>query len=569
ERPRAVALESGGAELTYGQLIEQADAVAAALRARGVRGESRVGLLAERDVELVVGLLGILRAGAAFVPLDPGLPAERLEHMARDAGIAHLVIGQRRLRGLLPSAPDELMVADLAGAGDAPAPPPAAAGDGLAYVMYTSGSTGRPKGVAVTRRGLAAYVRWASRMYGPGGSVVHSSIGFDLTLTALLVPLVRGERVELLPDDDGIDALGDALAGARYGLVKLTPAHLEVLNRRADAAALRGRAGTLVVGGEQLWGRTVGPWISAGVEVFNEYGPTEMVVGCVVHRAGEAAAGAVPIGRPAPGVRARVLTDDLRPVGEGMVGELCVGGPQVARGYWGRPAETAERFLPDPWGRPGDRIYRTGDLVRWGRDGELTYVGRRDRQVKVRGHRVEPGEIEAVMREHEAVAEVAVAARGPVLVGYVVWCGPDRSVELRGWLRRRLPRPMLPGAIVGVDELPLTSSGKVDQEALAGLRQPAGGGGAKPATDEERALAAIWEDLLGLDEVGVEDDFFDLGGHSLLAVQLFERIRAELGVDLPPRVIFEAPAIVDLAREVAAARREAVPAGQPASDAMV
>ena len=472
-----------------------------------------------------------------------------------------VVVGHPRLHGVAGGGLAEVEVDE--GPGGAWGPPPEAHPDSLAYVMYTSGSTGLPKGVAVTRRGLATYVRWARRWYGRGvggGSVVHTSVGFDLTVTSLLVPLASGEPVEFVPEDRGLEGLAETLvAGPRRSLLKMTPAHLEILARQVDVEELRARVAALVVGGDQLWWRSVEGWAADGLEVFNEYGPTETVVGCVVYgiQPDELGEGAVPIGRPVPSTRVYVVDSELELVGEGVTGELCIAGDQVARGYWGRPAETAERFVPNPWGEAGSRMYRSGDLVRWRRNGQLEFEGRRDGQVKIRGHRVELGEVEGVMRGHAAVGEAAVEpVGGRGLVGYVVWRAAERTDELMGWLRGWLPRYMVPVAIVTLERLPLTSNGKLDRGRLPELA--AGSQNAEPRpprTEEERVLARIWAEVLAIEEVDGEDSFFDLGGDSLLAIQMLSRIHADLGVRLAPRVLFEAPVISDLARLVGEERK--------------
>ncbi|HXM55341.1 MAG TPA: non-ribosomal peptide synthetase, partial [Candidatus Dormibacteraeota bacterium] len=346
-------------------------------------------------------------------------------------------------------------------------------------------------------------------------------------------------------------------------ILKLTPAHLEVLGRQVGVEELGRRAAALVVGGEQLWWRAVDGLPAGDLRVYNEYGPTEAVVGCVVHElpAGGSGEGAVPIGRPAPGTRVAVVGAALELVGEGAVGELVIGGDQLARGYWGRPAETAERFVPDPWGEPGARMYRSGDLVRWRGDALLEFVGRRDGQVKVRGQRVELGEVEGAMREHPAVAEAAAAPEGGRgLVGYVVWRGPERPDELLAWLGTRLPRAMVPGAVLSLDRLPLTGNGKLDRGRLRELAsRPAGAGpgSGRPATADEQAVARIWAEVLELEGVGTEDGFFDLGGNSLLAIEMLSRVHADLGVRLAPRALFEAPTVAALARLVAATSADA------------
>ncbi|HYO14475.1 MAG TPA: amino acid adenylation domain-containing protein, partial [Thermoanaerobaculia bacterium] len=403
--PGVVAVVCGERRLTYGELDARARELAGCLRRLGVGPDVLVGLCAERSPEMVVGVLGTLKAGGAYVPLDPSYPEERLSFLAEDSGI-RVLLTRGELRSRFPDGRFRIVDLDaLEGAreldGDGPEAPP----ESLAYVIYTSGTTGRPKGVMVSRRGLAGYLVWAAKTYPRGsGSLLHSSISFDLTVTSLFVPLLRGERVVLVPESEGVEGLAAALrAGEGLSFVKLTPSHARALGRQPA-----GRTRSLILGGEALTGEDLAPWREAAPEtlVCNEYGPTETVVGCSLFAApaGELGPGPVPIGRPVAGARMVLLGRSFQPVPLGAVGEVFIGGPGVARGYLGRPELTAERFVPDPFGAaPGARLYRTGDLGRWRPDGTIEFVGRNDFQVKVRGYRIELGEIENVLAAHEGV----------------------------------------------------------------------------------------------------------------------------------------------------------------------
>ena len=550
ETPGAVAVVSPGESLTYEELRARALRLAHHLREMGVGPDVLVGLCVERSPEMVVGILGILAAGGAYVPLDPSYPRERLAFLAEDAGIEVLLTRGELEPGAFAGEPAASPLPEI------PEIP-----ESLAYVIYTSGTTGRPKGVMVSRRGLSSYLGWALRAYPAGrGSLLHSSISFDLTVTSLFVPLLRGERVVLVPEAESIEGLASALA-AEEGLsfVKLTPSHARALGQRLAAGDLAGRTRALILGGEALKGEDLAPWREAAPEtlIFNEYGPTETVVGCSLYGApaGALAAGPVPIGRPAAGARLQVLDRALEPVPPGASGELYIGGPGVARGYLARPQVTAERFLPDPFGGRGDRMYRTGDLARFRADGTLEFLGRADDQVKVRGYRIEPGEIEAVLAEHPAVREAAVLVRevgegGRQLVAWVVPEPGESPGEetLRGFLAGRLPVYMVPTAILSTPELPLSPNGKVDRRALARMEvapaddlEPTA-----PRTPAEEVLAEIWRGLLGVERVGVHENFFRLGGDSILGIQVVARAR-QAGWVITPQQIFEHQTIAGLA----------------------
>jgi amino acid adenylation domain-containing protein len=516
--------------------------------------------------------------------------------------------------GELPGDVDVVLVDGPAARVDVPATAPTRSRelspDSLAYLMFTSGSTGRPKGVMVHHRGLWTYLVQARELYRAregNGAPVHSSIAFDLTVTSLLLPLVSGRHVVIVPDRDGVDGLVTVLRqNEDLGTVKLTPAHLELLARMLPAPELAGRARCIVVGGEALPARTAAHWRqhAPGTRLINEYGPTETIVGCCVHEVDHVdETRPVPIGRPLAGTSLYVLDSELELVPPGVIGELYIGGAGVAHGYVGEPVGTAAAFLPDPYAPArGARMYRTGDLVRLRNDGLLEFVGRRDTQVKLRGYRVELGEIEAALCRQAGVREAAVVltdlepsrdrlAAEPRLVGYVVGDSELDLETLRVHLAEELPRYMLPVVLVHMDSLPLTPNGKVDRAALPAPEQgitaqaasapgtPAGAGiravwkldqrtqarheHVAPRTPVEVKLAAIWAELLHLDRVGVHDSFFELGGHSLVAIQVVARIRSECNVDLPLRSLFEVPTLAELATAVTALARPDAPAALP------
>ncbi len=554
--PHAVAVRDRYGVATYAEVAAEADRIAAALHARGVGPDSLVALRVERARAMVAAVLGVWRVGAAYVPVDPYLPAARREQVLAAADPVIVLTTP----ALAVGDPDELLLTGL----PTGALPVLDDSDRPAYVLFTSGSTGSPKGVLVPHSGLSRYVGWAVEEYGvgTGGSPVHSSLGFDLTITSLLLPLTRGGPVVLLDDADGVHQLGALLAQeGGFDLVKITPAHLEVLLRTVPADRLRAAAKVFVVGGEALSPDLVRRFraLAPDVRVVNEFGPTETVVGCCVHEvvAEDADAVTVPIGSPVPGTRLHVLDDRLRPAPDGVPGELCVAGPQVGWGYLDAPAQTATRFVPDPWGPPGSRMYLTGDLARVLPSGALEFLGRVDRQVKVRGYRVEPGEVEAVLRSHPAVADAVVTAPDG-LVGYVVLTAAATGAALRGHLADRLPDYLVPGAVVVLDELPLTVNGKVDRARLpapgdadytrAVLEEP------RPGT--ERDLAALWREVLGRYSVGRADDFFALGGHSLSATRMASRISDRFGVEVPLRRLFDQRTLTAQAAWIDTAERQ-------------
>ncbi|MFI6495514.1 amino acid adenylation domain-containing protein, partial [Streptomyces sp. NPDC050564] len=545
ESPGAVAVEAKGLRLTFGELEDRANRLAGVLRSRGAGAESSVAVLLDRSVDLVVALLAVWRAGAGYVPLDPMLPRERVEGMLADAGVSVAVTSAAYV--------DRFTVDVVRVDEDHPEAGwlPSVDLDALAYTIFTSGSTGRPKGVQVTHRSLVNHVDWAVRELascGSGGAPVFSSVAFDLVVPNVWAPLAAGQRVWLF--DGELTELGRELAEAGpFSFLKLTPGHLDVIGSQLSDNQVRGLTTRIVVAGEALPGALVERWrqlLGAG-RIFNEYGPTEATVGTCVFPIEAPFDGVVPIGRPLPNVHMRVLDAELRPVPVGVVGELYVGGLGVARGYTGDSPRSAERFLPDPHGEPGTRIYRTGDLARWRADGAVEFLGRIDDQVKVRGYRIELGEIRAALIAHPKVSDAAVTVTDDQrLVAYVVG-GAD---DLRDALGSVLPEYMIPSTYIELDSIPLTANGKLDRRALPDPEAGAADTYIAPRSEVEESIAAIWGQVLGLDKVGVEDNFFDLGGHSILAVRLISRLQTEYDLDLPVRVAFERPTVAQLAVEI-------------------
>ncbi|HEX9941188.1 MAG TPA: amino acid adenylation domain-containing protein, partial [Thermoanaerobaculia bacterium] len=595
--PGRIALQADGLEMTYAELDARANRLARHLRGRfgvGAAPETPVGVALERSPEMVVAFLAILKAGGAYVPLDPSYPAERLAVMAEEVALPFVVTEE----ALLTELP-----ASLAGMGDrrllclereqdaiahyaaGPLDGGAEAGH-LAYVMFTSGSTGRPKPVGIEHRSVVRLVCGADyAQFGPDEVFLQlTSASFDPSTMEIWAPLLHGGRLALSPRGTAsIEELGETLAQNGVTTLWLTAGlfHQVVESRIGVLRPVR----QLLAGGDVLSPERVNRVLAElpGCTLINGYGPTENTCFTCCHRVRELVppGSSVPIGRPIANTRAWIADRRLQPVPAGVAGELLAGGDGLARGYLGRPDATAERFVPDPFsGESGARVYRTGDLVRRRTDGALEFLGRIDQQVKIRGFRVEPGEVEAALLEHSAVAACAVVPRQDVpgdrrLAVYLVLAEgiAPRSgaspAELRAFLAARLPAYMVPAAFVILPALPLNPNGKVDRRALLRLPPPAGealasaGEYARPRTPAERQIAEAWAGLLGLKQIGIHDDFFALGGHSLLAIQALSRLRDLFGVEVLLRALFEEPTAAGMAARVEAALRTEAGAGAP------
>src|SRR5450755_759866 len=588
--PDAVAVVSGGVPVSYAELEERANRLAHYLRAAGAGAESVVGLCLPGGAAMVTAILAVWKAGAAYLPLDPGHPAERLTFMLADSRVKLLAGTADALAGLSTGqfrtiAMDDPAVADALAAGPAPsgAPTVAVTADQLAYVIYTSGSTGAPKGVQVTHRGLLNYVTAVPGRTGLGEPGARYALlqppVTDLGNTVMFISLVTGGVLHILEHAAVTDpeAVAQYLADQEIDYLKVVPSHLAALATGCPLARLI-PAKTLILGGEAASARQVTDLLAAAGDraVVNHYGPTEATIGVATVRLTPAllAAGAVPIGSPIAGTRLYVLDAHFSPVPAGVAGELFIGGAGLARGYGRRPALTAERFVADPFAGDGSRMYRTGDRVRWRSDGELEFLGRIDYQVKIRGYRIEPGEIEAVLAAHPSVARAVVVAREDTpgdkrLAAYVVPATDDGgavlAAEVRAFAAERLPTYMVPSAFVVMPALPLTSNGKIDRAALPEPEFPRPGLGTPyvaPRDDLERSIAERTAALLRAERVGIHDNFFAIGGHSLLAVQLASQIRSAHGIQVPMREFFANPTIAELAAWVT--RRQALGAPEDA-----
>ncbi|UHA72100.1 non-ribosomal peptide synthetase [Paenibacillus sp. 481] len=557
--PSHPAASCGNKSLTYEQLNQRSNQLARVLVAKGVGPDQLVGIMLEHSLDLLVGILAVLKAGGAYVPIDRSYPQERIRYLLQDSKASLLLVKQ----GAQPADYTGELV-DIADAaiyeGDASNLLRRSEPHHLAYVMYTSGSTGQPKGTMVEQRGVINYIHWAKQMYIQNQTeafALYSSLSFDLTVTSIFAPLLNGNEVIVYVDDGSEFMLHTILRDNRASVLKLTPAHLSLIQENNYEGS---RVKRLIVGGEDLkagLAQRVYQSFGQRIDIFNEYGPTETVVGCMIYKFNPEVdqEGSVPIGRPIDNTQIYVLSERLQPVPFGIAGELFISGAGVARGYLDRSELSAERFIRNPF-VPEQRMYRTRDLARLLPSGELEYLGRIDHQVKIRGHRIELGEIEAVLQLHPSVQDVAVAdcvaeQGDPYLCAYIV-TAEDEDIplgEIKEYAAQRLPRYMVPSHFITLKQLPLTPNGKVDRNHLpvpgeSGIRMSVY---EAPRTEMEMYVAKLWQRVLNVERVGITDHFFDLGGHSLKAMQVVSLLQKECGIDLALRTVFELPTIQELA----------------------
>ncbi|NWA00111.1 non-ribosomal peptide synthetase [Pseudomonas gingeri] len=564
--PERTALLWEGGSLDFAELHAQANRLAHYLRDKGVGPDVRVAIAAERSPQLLIGLLAIIKAGGAYVPLDPDYPSERLAYMLADSGVELLLTQSHLLDDLPVTAGVSAVAMDLLKLDNWPSQAPGLHlhGDNLAYVIYTSGSTGQPKGVGNTHAALAERLQWMQATYALDSSDVlmqKAPISFDVSVWECFWPLITGCKLVLAGPGEHRDPYRIAQLVQAFGVTTLhfVPPLLQLFidePQVVQCASLR----RLFCGGEALPAELRNRALEQlpQVQLHNRYGPTETAINVTHWHCQWVDGERSPIGRPLGNVLCRVLDADLNPLPGGVPGELCIGGIGLARGYLGRAGLTAERFVADPQGTAGERLYRTGDRVRWGADGVLEYLGRLDQQVKLRGLRVEPEEIEARLLARDGVAQAVVLVRetaaGGQLIGY--YSSPEatetealQSARLKAALAAELPEYMVPAQLVRLDEMPLSPSGKLDRKALPEpqwqVREHV-----EPSTALEQQIAAIWREVLGQPQVGLGDDFFALGGHSLLATQIISRTRQACDVELPLRVLFEAPELGAFAERI-------------------
>ncbi len=566
--PDNIAVVFQDQQLTYQELNSRANQLAHYLQKLGVGSDVLVGICVERSLWMVIGLLGILKAGAAYVPLDPAYPAERQAYIIADTQTS-LVLTQQHLATNLATNKVQLLCIDndwsVIAQENSENLVTQTTSQNLAYVIYTSGSTGKPKGTLITHQGLVNYLSWCTQAYKVeqgAGTLVHSPLGFDLTVTSLFSPLLVGRQVELLPENQGIDSLASALRRSHnLSLVKITPAHLDLLKAQLSSAEIGNRTKAFIIGGENLLAEKLTFWqdFAPDTMLINEYGPTETVVGCCVYQVpnNPRDSGSIPIGKPIANTQHYVLDKHWQPVPIGVVGELYIAGLGLARGYLNQPELTAQKFIPNPFShKAGERLYRTGDLARYRSDKTLEFLGRIDNQVKIRGFRIELKEIEAVLETHPEVEEVVVIAREDAdtekrLVAYlVVNQKPGIAIsELRNYLLEKLPDYMIPAVFIKLDALPLTPNGKVDYRALPEQAQlDLAETYVAPQSELEQMITNIWQELLHIDKVGIHHNFFDIGGHSLLMVQVHSKLQKALNREISIIDMFQYPTISKFAK---------------------
>lgn len=555
----AVALVFGSESVSYGELNARANQLARRLRAEGVGADGLVGLCAERSLELVVGLLGILKAGGGYLPLEPSYPKERLKYLVEDGGVG-VVLTQERWVPQLGEVKARLWRLDRdwneLGGEERGRLPALAGGANVAYCIHTSGSTGKPKGVLSTHEGLSNRLQWMQREYELSRSdcvLQKTPFSFDVSVWEFLWPLMVGAKLAIAAPGAHRDpaALRETIVKQGVTTIHFVPSMLQAFVEAGElekSVPLR----QIMSSGEAL-GVELSRQVQArhGARLHNLYGPTEASIDVTHWSCGDETE-RVPIGKPISNTAMYVLDGSMNAVPVGVCGELYIGGVGLARGYVGRAGQTAERFVPNPLGECGERLYRTGDIGRYRQDGALEYLERADQQVKLRGQRIELGEIESRLREHGQVKEAAVVARpagqGSRLLGYVVLRGElaeaEAEAELKGHLRATLPEAMVPQRIAVLGSLPLTHSGKLDKNALPEPERESAPASAPPKTPLERAVAQIWKAALEVPDVGVDDDFFELGGHSLLAIRVAAQMGEALGKSVPVAAIFESPTIV-------------------------
>jgi len=576
--PSAVAVVAGDRSLTYRQLDERANRLARHLQSLGVKPDTLVGVAMGRSETLIASMLAILKAGGAYVPLDPNFPQERLSMVVEDSGMP-ILLTTAKSRARLPLDSSRLMVLDAedpaialesSGAVVSTATPA-----NIAYVIYTSGSTGKPKGVMVENRNVVNFFTGMNRALGCGGAcepgvwLAVTSMSFDISVLELLWTLTRGFTV-VIHDDEGSITVADEIANHHVTHLQMTPSLARMLTLDPRAFAALGSLKQMLLGGEAVPAALIHHLrqVFTG-EIHNMYGPTETTIWSTTCRVEEVGS-FVSIGRPIANTQIYMLDSELNPVSVGEVGELFIGGDGVARGYWNRPELTAERFLTIP-ALSDQRIYRTGDLARFLPDGNIEFLGRADYQVKLRGHRIEPGEIEALLEKSASIRQAVIAMRedregDKRLVAYMVADGvaPD-TAALRATLAAQLPDYMVPSALVFIEAMPLTDNGKIDRKALLKMPPPAMTHGTptaaeQPGNETERIVARAWQEALGIPAVGMNENFFDLGAHSLTVAEAHAKLQEALGREIALVDLFQFSTVSSLAAHLAGSQPAAAAA---------
>lgn len=572
--PDQLALVHGKEQLTYLELNDRANQLAHLLRQQGVAKETPVAICLPRSFDLVIAVLGVLKAGGAYIPLDPANPETRLNYILSDAQ-APVLITASTLMNRFSEFHGQVLAIDQEASTSFEQqrhnPPLLAAPNDLAYIIYTSGSTGTPKGVMIEHQSLVNYIYWCLQTYPVkkgNGVPLHSSFAFDMSITSLFVPLAAGQKIILPTEQSDVLALVELLTKQpqQLSFIKLTPSHLQLIAAQANQLEIAGASQALILGGESLDAETVCFWtkVSPETRIFNEYGPTEATVACAAleFKARDFEKGRVPIGKPIANTELYILDPDLKPIPIGIRGELYVGGKGLARGYWNQPDLTREKFIPHPFSHdPNARLYRTGDWARYLPDGNIEFLGRLDNQIKLRGYRIELGEIEMILQQHPQVNQAVALLRGKgaedaKLVAYIACKNnlskQDLIVTLRTHTLKHLPPYMTLDDFVIVKIMPLTANGKIDRAALSRMKPARQKNGASnfvpPNSPLEHELVAIWQEVLNVDRIGIDDNFFTLGGNSLLMAQLVVRINESMATGIALRNFFEMPTISQLAK---------------------
>ena len=559
--PDNTAVTFSDRKMTYRELNEKAGRLASCLTKMGIGPGSITGIMAERSFEMITGILGILKAGGAYLPLDVDYPEDRIQYILQDSG-TEILLTQQHLSDQIPFKGrilnldnEEIYATDFG------EPERKSTADDPAYIIYTSGSTGNPKGVIATNRGLVNYIWWAKKVYLKGEALdfpLYSSISFDLTITSLFTPLISGSRIIIYDDKDRTSLIKKIIEDNKAEIIKLTPTHLSLIK---DMNLGRTGIKRLIVGGEDLKTNLAGAIHQAAdgqIEIYNEYGPTETVVGCMIYKFDyeKDVFNSVPIGKPADNVKIYLLDSCLNPVARGAVGEIYISGDGVAAGYIKKPELTADRFLDNPF-VPGAKLYKSGDLARRLSDGNIEFMGRADDQIKLHGYRIEPGEIENRLLGYGPVKETAVIARenekeGKYLCAYLVADSEITVKEIREYLSINLPHYMIPAYFIQLEKIPVTVNGKADRKALMELDENimAATEYEAPRNEIEEKLIKIWHEELLVKRIGISDNFFALGGNSIKAMLVVENISEALHIELQVMDLFNKPTIKELADSI-------------------
>jgi tyrocidine synthetase III len=546
---------------SYQGLNKKSNQLARKLRENGVTTSKVVAIMMDRSIDMIVGILAILKAGGTFLPIDTQYPEARIKYILANTGVSCILI-----RGKMqPKIRTSANIIDLHDrhvfSGDNSNLTPQSASGDLAYIIYTSGSTGRPKGVMITHQGLVNYIYWAQKVYLKGEKInfpLYSSISFDLTMTSIFTPLISGNRVVIYNQEESAMLIQKIVMDNKVAIIKLTPTHLKLLQH---INVKKSRIRKLIVGGEDLktdLANRIYRHFNNRIEIFNEYGPTETVVGCMIYKFNPETANriSVPIGKPADNVQIYLLDKYLKPVPRGTVGEIYISGDGVARGYVNQPLVTRQSFMTNPFNHSGLMMYKTGDLAKLLANGNIEFIGRIDSQVKIRGFRIELGEIEDKLLQHRQIKETIVLARGELenthLCAYLTATQEIPLPELRRYLAGQLPAYMIPSYFIQLEKMPFNRNGKIDTRALPepGGKIDTGALYAAPRDMMEEKLVCLWQDELALDRIGIDDNFFELGGHSLKATVMIAKLNKLFGVNLSIKDLFDGPFIRKLTQSI-------------------